>query len=79
MTTAILVKKLNKEVATLQKEVRDIKRMLAIPALDPEGEYRPSFVKKMLLREKEAATYRFTTKEDFLARLHDRKKRNRLR
>ena len=74
MTTATLVKKLNKDVETLQKEVRYIKRMLVTPARDPEGEYRPSFVKKMLLREKSKGPfYRFTDKESFLTHVRSRK------
>ena len=67
MTTATLVKKLNKEVATLRQDVRDIKKTLSLPASvvrDPEGEYRPAFIKKILLREREPAKYRFTTKSE---------------
>ncbi len=74
MTTATLVRKLNKQMETLQQDVRNIKKALFVPARDPEGEYRPSFVKKILAREKEPAAYRFTTKEDFLRQLHGRKK-----
>lgn len=74
MTTATLVKKLNREVGILQKDIRDIKKIVFAPLSDSEGEYRPSFVKKVLAREKQPATYRFTTKEDFLRQLHGRKK-----
>lgn len=74
MTTATLVKKLNKDVSDLQKDMEIVKKMLLSPPRDPDGEYRPSFVKKVLAREKEPATYRFTTKEDFLRQLHGRKK-----
>ncbi len=69
MTTAMLVKKLNKEMETLRRDVRDIKKALLLPvssARDPEGEYRPAFIKKVLAREKEVARYRFTTKKYFL-------------
>lgn len=74
MTTATLVKKLNKKVETLQRDMRNIKKVVFAPISDPEGEYRPAFVKKILLREKESAKYRFTTKKDFLRQLHGRKK-----
>lgn len=73
MTTATLVRKLNKRVETLQRDMRSIKKILFVPPRDPEGEYRPSFVKKILAREKEPAAYRFTTKEDFLRQLHGKR------
>ena len=74
MTTATLIRKLNKEMGILQKEVREIKKAVFAPVSDPEGPYRPSFIKKILAREKEPAVYRFTTKEDFVRQLHARKK-----
>lgn len=67
MTTATLVRKLNKEVEALHQDIQDIKRFLLVPPHDPEGEYRPSFVKKVLRRMRERGpVYRFTTKEVFL-------------
>lgn len=74
MTTATLVRKLNKQVETLQRDMQTIKKVVFAPISDPEGEYRPAFIKKILAREKEPATYRFTTKKDFLRQLHGRKK-----
>lgn len=74
MTTATLVRKLNKQVETLQRDMQNIKKIFFVTPRDAEGKYRPSFVKKVLAREKELATYRFTTKEDFLRQLHERKK-----
>ncbi len=76
MTTATLVKKLNKEVETLRRDVRDIKNALLLPTSavrDPEGEYRPAFVKKVLRRMREKGpVYRFTTKEAFLQHVRSR-------
>ncbi|MFY9462693.1 MAG: hypothetical protein WAP52_00720 [Candidatus Sungiibacteriota bacterium] len=67
MTTATLVKKLNREIGVLQKDIREIKKVVFAPLVDPEGEYRPSFVKKVLERTNERGPlYRFTTKEAFL-------------
>ncbi len=70
MTTATLIKKLNKEVRTLQRDVSDIKKVLSLPAAvirDPEGEYRASFVRKALKRaQNKGPVHRFTTKEAFL-------------
>ena len=74
MTTATLVKKLNKQVEILQRDVRQLKEVLAVPPRDPEGEYRPSFIKKMLLREKtKGPFYRFIDKESFLKHVRSRK------
>lgn len=67
MTTATLVKKLNKEVEFLKKEMREMKQMMVVPAGDPEGEYKESFIKKMLVREQSNGPfYRFTDKASFL-------------
>jgi len=73
MTTATLVRKLNREIGILQKDIREIKRVVFAPVVDPEGEYHPSFVKKMLLREKSKGPfYRFTDKESFLKHVRSR-------
>ena len=74
MTTQMLIKKIDREVSTLRKEMEAVKRMLLTGYVDPEGEYRPSFVKKMLKREKERPIYRFTTKGAFLKHIHVGKK-----
>ena len=67
MTTQTLVRKLNKEVSTLQKEMMEVKKALFAVSRDPEGEYRPVFVKKMLKRmASRGPVYRFTSKEEFL-------------
>ena len=67
MTTETLVKKLEKEVSTLRKELQEIKNMVVTNYRDPEGEYRPAFIKKMLLREKSRGPfYTFTDKQSFL-------------
>ena len=75
MTTATLIKKLNREVSILQKDMERVKKTLRIiPRHDPEGEYRPAFVEKVLARERERASYHFTTKEQFLKQFNGRKK-----
>lgn len=74
MTTMTLVKKLHKEVSVLQKDIREIKKVVFAPISDPEGEYRPSFVKKVLRRMNERGPlYRFTTKEAFLKHVRSSK------
>ncbi len=74
MTTQTLIKKIDKKVSTLQKDMEAVKRMLAATYRDPEGEYRPAFVKKMLKRmASKGPTYRFTTKEEFLRHVRSAK------
>jgi hypothetical protein len=66
MTTQTLIRKLNKEVSDLQKDMSVVKKML-FAASDPEGKYKASFVKKILKRSaSRGLVYRFTTKEAFL-------------
>ena len=66
--------KLNKEVKSLKEEVREIKRFIFAPLKDPEGEYRKSFIKKMLARsQSQGPFYRFTDKESFLKHVRSRK------
>lgn len=67
MTTQTLVKKLNKKVSNLQKDMTVVRRILFATSRDPEGEYRPTFIRKMLKRiSSKGPVYRFTTKEAFL-------------
>lgn len=67
MITQTLIKKINKEVSTLRKDMSDVKRVLFAVARDPEGEYKASFVKKVLRRlYSRSPVHRFTTKEEFL-------------
>ncbi len=74
MTTELLVKKLNKEVGTLKREVNEMKKFFFAPLKDPEGEYKKSFIKKMLSREaSKGPFYRFTDKESFLKHVRSKK------
>ena len=67
MTTQTLVRKLNKEVLTLRKDMEVVKNVLLATYRDPEGEYRPAFIKKLQKRmASKGPMYRFTTKEAFL-------------
>ena len=73
MTTQTIVKKLNREVEALQDDVAQVKKVLFSTLYDTEGEYKESFVKKILARSKRAAPYRFTTKENFLKHVRSAK------
>ncbi len=66
MSTEVLVKKLNREVIHLRKDVGRLREVFFQVIADPEGAYRNDFVKKMLLREKETPRFRYTTSAKFL-------------
>lgn len=74
MTTQTLIKKIDKEVSTLRKDMEAVKEMLLATYRDPEGEYQSAFVKKMLKRmTSKGPVYRFTTKEEFLRHVRSAK------
>lgn len=67
MGTQLLIKKLHREMGALRDDVRTMKRFLLSPLSDAEGEYRESFVKKMLARsQRRGPFHRFTNREAFL-------------
>ena len=67
MSTQVLIKKLHREMGALQDDVRTMKRFLLSPLSDAEGEYRNSFVKKMLSRSQSRGPfYRFTDRGSLL-------------
>lgn len=72
MSTDMVVRKLNKEVKELRGEVRRIHDVLVQVMTDEEGEYQRTFIKKVLLQEKEKPLFRYTTPAAFLR--HVRKK-----
>ncbi|MDP3769562.1 MAG: hypothetical protein Q8R40_01315 [bacterium] len=74
MTTQILIKKLNKEVAGLKGEIREMKKFLFSPLKDSEGEYRESFVKKIRARSQSQGLFQsFGDKESFLNHVRAKK------
>ncbi|MDP3725254.1 MAG: hypothetical protein Q8R20_02150 [Nanoarchaeota archaeon] len=74
MTTETLVRKMGKELSILRNDVEGMKKALFASYSDPEGEYRPAFVKKMLERmASKGPVYRFTTKEEFLRHVRSKK------
>lgn len=70
MTTQTLVRNLQKEVQTLQKEVRFLKSAFFVP-YDDEGEYKPRFVKEVLhaVRQKPKRTYEYRNRGDLMRHL----------
>ena len=66
---------LETEVKALRREVTELRRSIGFNHTDPEGEYRPEFVKKMrkLLRSssKKEELIEFTTPEKFLHQVRE--------
>ena len=68
------IEKLNKDVADLKWDLHQMKEFLFAPLKDSEGEYKESFVKKMLLRSLiNGPFYRFSGKESFLSHVRSKK------
>ena len=67
MSTAVLVKKLNKEMHELREEVRRMRAVFLHAVVDGEGEYKKTFVKKISARERETPRFRYAGKAVFLA------------
>ena len=74
MTTQLLMEKLNIEVKTLKKDLREVIKIIFPPLGDEEGEYKASFVKKILSRAgTKGPFYRFASKESFLRHASSKK------
>lgn len=66
MSTQVVIRKLSKDVAELKADVRKMKKFFLPPFEDPEGEYRPEFVRKMKKAAKEKPTYQYVGRGSFL-------------
>ena len=74
MSTQTIVRKLNQEVTELKDDIQEVKKFLFTPLKDFEGEYRESFVKKMLARsQKQGIFYRFRDVDSFLKHVRSKK------
>lgn len=62
---------LETEVKKLRQEVAVLRHSVELNQTDPEGEYRPEFVKEMLdlASRKDKKLFTFTTEKDFLKRV----------
>lgn len=70
----VTIEKLNKDVAELKGDMHQMKEFLFTPLKDLEGEYKESFVKKMLMRSlSNGPFYRFSGKESFLSHVRTQK------
>jgi len=69
MTQELAIKQLAAEVNYLKREVKQLRLEVRRKSrVDPEGEYRPEFVKEVLKASKEPSTKRFNP-DTFLAEI----------
>lgn len=74
MSTQATLEKLNKEMKEVKHELRILRSFaISIAGKDPEGEYRPEFVREILLARHEKPVYTFRGKSSFLAELRRRR------
>lgn len=72
MTTATLVKKLNREIAHLHREMRQLKSFaIGMIAQDEEGTYRPAFVREIMRALEEEPRHTFKDKRSFLKQIEE--------
>jgi hypothetical protein len=70
MAQITMENKIVEEVKILRHQVQRLQSaMIGIIGNDPEGEYRPKFVKEILYASQEKAEFTFTTKEAFIKQL----------
>ncbi|MBN2197845.1 hypothetical protein JW698_01445 [Candidatus Wolfebacteria bacterium] len=58
--------KIYKEVKALRQETKTLKELVFLVLKDREGEYKDSFVKKILKKSRSKPQFIFTNKKDFL-------------
>ena len=74
MSSQTTLNKLNHEIKDMKHEI-DMLRSFAISVMgkDPEGEYRPEFVREIMRASSEKPAYTFRGKSSFLAELRRRR------
>ena len=70
MTTQTLIKKLNRDLALIRRDVAEIKEVIFDASGDADGEYRNTFVRRILNRARQKPIYRYTNRASFLKQLH---------
>lgn len=65
------IEKLTEEVKDLKERFKDLQVIVdALLVKDAEGEYRPSFVRKIKQATRETPRHQYKGKKDFLKQLH---------
>lgn len=72
--TLTTIEKLNKDVVELRGDIHQMKEFLFAPLKDSAGEYKDSFIKKILTRSlSNGPFYHFSGKESFLSHVRSKK------
>lgn len=61
--------KIYKEVKALKEETKILKELVFLILKDPEGEYKESFIKKIVKKYRSEPQFVFTDKKDFLKQI----------
>lgn len=61
--------KIYKEIKILKEETRALKELIFLILKDSEGEYRDSFIKRILTKARTRPQFIFTDKKDFLKQI----------
>ncbi len=67
--TAQTAEKIYKEVKKLKQETKTLKELVLLVIKDSEGEYKDSFVKKIIKKSRSKPEFIFTGKSDFLKQI----------
>ncbi|MBI5079493.1 hypothetical protein HZB06_02375 [Candidatus Wolfebacteria bacterium] len=67
--SAQTAEKIYKEIKALKEETKILKELVFLVLKDPEGEYRESFIKKIIKKYRNEPQFVFTDKKDFLKQI----------
>lgn len=65
----LTLNKINKEMASLKRQTNILKNLVILSLKDSGGEYKESFVKKILKKSKKNPEFRFENKKEFLKQI----------
>jgi hypothetical protein len=61
--------KIYKELRELKKETKDLRELFFLVLRDPEGEYKNTFIKRILRKSRLSPKFSFTDKKNFLGKI----------
>lgn len=65
----LTLNKINKEIADLKKQTNILKNLIIFSFKDAEGEYKESFVKRILKKSKKNPEFKFINKKEFIKQI----------
>ena len=72
MPQVITIPKLNNQLENLQKELKNLRSfVIGIAGKDKEGQYKPSFIKKILRAGSKEANYVFEDEKSFIGHIRN--------